>query len=68
MRAGSLGPCVRAQSDFFNPIALTRSLPPRVGKKGSGAAKRWAFWLLFAIVGASSVVLTKSRHFKQLKA
>ncbi|TFK87170.1 aldehyde dehydrogenase [Polyporus arcularius HHB13444] len=44
---------------------ITSSLPPRPGTQ-SGTAKRWAFWLLFALVGAGSVVLTRSRG--QLKA
>ncbi|KAI0706421.1 aldehyde dehydrogenase [Earliella scabrosa] len=48
--------------------AINAALPPRPGKQSvlGGAAKRWAFWLLFALVGASSVALMRSR--RQLKA
>ena len=39
--------------------ATNAALPPRPGK---AAAKRWGFWLLFALVGVSSVVLTRSKR------
>ncbi|KAM5544775.1 hypothetical protein V8D89_001673, partial [Ganoderma adspersum] len=39
--------------------ATNAALPPRPGK---GSAKRWGFWLLFALVGVSSVVLTRSKR------
>ncbi len=54
------------QPDYKKYVkGITSSLPPRPGTQ-SGTAKRWAFWLLFALVGAGSVVLTRSRG--QLKA
>ena len=50
--------------------ALATSLPPR--PKGAlaargGAAKRWAFWLLFALVGAGAVLM-RMRRAGQLTA
>ena len=39
--------------------STSAALPPRPGK---GAAKRWGFWLLFALVGVSSIVLTRSKR------
>ncbi|EJF59174.1 aldehyde dehydrogenase [Dichomitus squalens] len=48
--------------------ATSSSLPPRPGKGVvSRATKRWAFWLLFVLVGVSSAALTRSRR-PQLKA
>lgn len=44
------------------------SLPPRPKNRPPPTQKRWAFWLACALVGASSVVLTKYRHLLQLKA
>ena len=48
--------------------AISGALPPRPGQgtTAAAAAKRWAFWVLFALVGAGSVVLTRARG--QLKA
>ncbi|KAI0353663.1 aldehyde dehydrogenase [Trametes cingulata] len=49
--------------------AINASLPPRPGKAAAKSlAKRWGFWILFALVGASSVLLTKSGRLPQLKA
>ncbi|KAI9001464.1 aldehyde dehydrogenase [Trametes punicea] len=49
--------------------AFSSKLPPRPGKHATvSAAKRWGFWILFALVGASSVLLMKSGRFAQLKA
>ncbi|OJT15103.1 Beta-apo-4'-carotenal oxygenase [Trametes pubescens] len=46
----------------------TVSLPPRPGKAtGLTAATRWGFWIVFALMGASSVILTKTGRLSQLK-
>ncbi|OBZ72513.1 Aldehyde dehydrogenase family 3 member H1 [Grifola frondosa] len=53
-----------AKSVLFPP------LPPRPGKKAAASAsKRWGFWLLVALVGAASALLTKPgrRAVAQLK-
>ncbi|KAI1792163.1 aldehyde dehydrogenase [Ganoderma leucocontextum] len=43
--------------------ASTAALPPRPSKSlANGTAKRWGFWLLFALVGVSSVVLTRLKR------
>ncbi|KAJ8488349.1 hypothetical protein ONZ51_g3592 [Trametes cubensis] len=45
--------------------ALFGNLPPRPGQKPS-FAKRWGFWIVFALVGASSVLLTKQGRLLSL--
>ncbi|KAI8980223.1 aldehyde dehydrogenase [Trametes punicea] len=48
---------------------LTSKLPPRPGKHATvSAAKRWGFWILFTLLGASSALLMKSGRFAQFKA
>ena len=52
--------CMYLQKDYQKYTKSTSAaLPPRPGK---GAAKRWGFWLLFALVGVSSIVLTRSKR------
>ncbi|KAI0763342.1 aldehyde dehydrogenase [Trametes elegans] len=58
------------QKDYKKYVkALDAPLPPRPGSRSVAAvAKRWGFWLVFALVGASSVLLTKSGRLAQLKS
>ncbi|KAI0648695.1 aldehyde dehydrogenase [Trametes meyenii] len=58
------------KSDYQKNLrGVNAALPPRPGKASvSALAKRWGFWIVFALVGASSVLLTKSGRLAQLKA
>ncbi|KAI0667920.1 aldehyde dehydrogenase [Trametes maxima] len=62
--------CTLLPSDYQKNLrGVNAALPPRPGKTSvSALAKRWGFWIVFALVGASSVLLTKSGRLAQLKA